>query len=74
VAFFPRVVDPAGRDEPGRCKTCEVAEACLRGDSGARLRLFEWAERMGNGGEASSSEAALLEVWRLPSRPDGETP
>ena len=24
---------------------CAVAEACLRGDSGARLRLFEWADR-----------------------------
>jgi superfamily I DNA/RNA helicase/RecB family exonuclease len=45
-AFFPRVVDPTGRKEPGRCKTCEVAEACLRHDSGARLRLFEWADRL----------------------------
>ncbi len=43
-AFFPRVVDTAGRNEPARCSWCAVAEACLRGDSGARLRLFEWTE------------------------------
>ncbi|HVG08389.1 MAG TPA: PD-(D/E)XK nuclease family protein [Thermoanaerobaculia bacterium] len=67
-AFFPRVVDPAGRGEPGRCKVCEVAEACVRGDSGARLRLFEWAEGMRNGGEPTPEEAALLQVWRLASK------
>lgn len=77
-SFFPRVVDPAGRDEPGRCKVCEVAEACIRGDSGARLRLFEWAERMRGSCEvpaasASLAEAALLEVWRLPDK-NRETP
>ncbi|HEX3552322.1 MAG TPA: PD-(D/E)XK nuclease family protein [Thermoanaerobaculia bacterium] len=44
-AFFPRVVEPSGREEPGRCGFCAVAEACLRGDSGARLRLFEWTVR-----------------------------
>jgi hypothetical protein len=67
-AFFPRVVDPAGRNEPGRCKVCEVAEACVRGDSGARLRLFEWAEGMRNGGEPTPEELALLQVWRLASK------
>jgi hypothetical protein len=61
-AFFPRVVDPAGRNEPGRCKVCEVAEACLRGDSGARLRLFEWAESQAG---STPAEEALLQVWRL---------
>jgi hypothetical protein len=73
-AFFPRVVDPAGRDEPGRCKVCEVAEACVRGDSGARLRLFEWAEGMQSssyqpGGEPTPEELALLQVWRLAGKP-----
>ncbi|HET9225842.1 MAG TPA: PD-(D/E)XK nuclease family protein [Thermoanaerobaculia bacterium] len=64
-AFFPRVVDPAGRGEPGRCKVCEVAEACMRGDSGARLRLFEWAELLDS---SDPQEAALLQVWRLPAK------
>ena len=63
--FFPRIVDPAGREEPGRCKRCEVAEACLRGDSGARLRLFEWSERRE---DLAPEEAALLEVWRLAAK------
>ncbi|HXU32283.1 MAG TPA: PD-(D/E)XK nuclease family protein, partial [Thermoanaerobaculia bacterium] len=44
-SFFPRLVDPAGQKEPRRCEYCEVAEACLRGDSGARRRLFEWSAR-----------------------------
>ncbi|HEX4960108.1 MAG TPA: PD-(D/E)XK nuclease family protein [Thermoanaerobaculia bacterium] len=68
-AFFPRVVEPNGRDEPGRCTFCSVAEACLRGDSGARLRLFEWAERVQ---EAGPAEEALLEVWRLWEKPGKE--
>ncbi len=66
-SFFPRIVDPAGQKEPGRCKYCEVAEACLRGDSGARLRLFEWSERREE--DAAPAEAALLEVWRLAAKP-----
>ncbi len=70
-SFFPRVVEPSGRQEPVRCKFCEVAEGCLRGDSGARRRLFEWSERAraaaaaaGDAGAADEA-AALLGVWRL---------
>ena len=62
-SFFPRLVEPDGRSEPGRCGFCTVAEACLRGDSGARQRLHEWT------GEEERSddfaEASLLRVWRL---------
>ena len=77
--FFPRVVDLAGRAEPGRCKFCDVAEACLRGDSGARGRLFEWAGRGGTGEDSGNpgdlGEAALLAVWRLPGAAgEGENP
>ena len=68
-AFFPRVVEPNGREEPGRCGFCAVAEACLRGDSGARLRLFEWTERAP---EPVPAEAALLRVWRLWEKPGQE--
>lgn len=70
-AFFPRVVDAAGRNEPARCAWCGVAEACLRGDSGARLRLFEWT---GNP-DPGPAQAALLRVWRLAAkqeRPEAE--
>lgn len=71
-AFFPRLVDPAGREEPLRCRSCEVSEACLRGDSGARLRLFEWADRLAAEEEFSSAEKALLRVWSLAGKPRNE--
>lgn len=61
--FFPRVVDTAGEKEPVRCSFCRVAEACLRGDSGARRRLHGWASEAGEGG--GEAERAVLGVWRL---------
>jgi hypothetical protein len=72
-AFFPRVVDAAGKEEPPRCKLCPVAEACLRGDSGARLRLFEWTvrarKRDPEDREApGADERALLAVWDLAAK------
>jgi RecB family exonuclease len=75
-AFFPRVVDPAGRREPPRCGFCAVAEACLRGDSGARRRLAAWAggdlrEEAAPDAELDAA-AALRAVWALPAGGDGE--
>jgi RecB family exonuclease len=67
-AFFPRVVDAAGRNEPVRCGYCGVAEACLRGDSGARLRLFEWTGREREPGGEGPAQEALLRVWRLAAK------
>ena len=67
--FFPRLVDPARGTEPGRCGWCDVREACLRRDSGARRRLAEWVGRHGEGGgepAADGAAAALLALWRLP--------
>ena len=69
--FVPRVVDPAGQKEPALCSWCAVAEACLRGDSGARRRLVDWtAARQAGGatGPGSAAESALLAVWRLPAK------
>jgi RecB family exonuclease len=60
-SFFPRLVEPDGRKEPGRCGFCAVAEACLRGDSGSRQRLSEWTA----GPPATLEEESLLRVWRL---------
>ncbi|HEX6202521.1 MAG TPA: PD-(D/E)XK nuclease family protein [Thermoanaerobaculia bacterium] len=69
--FFPRVVDPAGEKEPARCSFCRVAEACLRGDSGARRRLHRWASEAAAPG--SDAERAVLGVWRLHDpRAEGE--
>jgi hypothetical protein len=65
-SFFPRLTDPAGRKEPARCGWCELAEACLRGDSGARRRLTSWTAHAGAGPPPTlAAEAALLAVWQL---------
>ncbi|MFL6194454.1 MAG: PD-(D/E)XK nuclease family protein [Thermoanaerobaculia bacterium] len=61
-SFFPRLVELDGRKEPGRCGFCQVAEACLRHDSGSRQRLFDWTVRPDL---REAEEAALLRVWRL---------
>jgi hypothetical protein len=68
-AFFPRLVETNGRKEPGRCTYCAVAEACLRGDSGARQRLFEWTL---SSPVLVPAEEALMDVWRLWMREDDE--
>lgn len=66
-SFVPRVVDPAGRKEPIACSYCSVAQACVRGDSGARKRLVDWAERAREAHSERSAEQALLAVWDLPA-------
>jgi len=64
--FFPRLVSPDDQKEPRRCEFCEVAEACLRNDGSARLRLLEWAEgRREPDAERSETDEALLGVWDL---------
>lgn len=73
-AFFPRLVEPDRDEEPVLCRYCEVREACLRGDSGARRRLAAWAEARrqptldGPERRPGAAETALLGVWRLPSK------
>jgi hypothetical protein len=72
-SFFPRLVAPGGREEPKRCSFCTVAEACLRGDPGARRRLLAWAEtarETGAGGGATRDQpaAAFLAAWDLPAK------
>ncbi len=59
--FFPRLVDDKGK-EPQACAWCEVSEACLRGDSGARRRLQLWmgAQDGGDADEASARARALF--------------
>jgi hypothetical protein len=73
-SFFPRLIDAGGRDEPARCSYCRVAEACLRGDPGARRRLLDWTRRAAGveseadepGAETgAAASAALLTLWRL---------
>jgi hypothetical protein len=63
-SFAPRLVEPAGSREPALCSRCEVAEACLRGDSGARRRLAEWAKSEAPASEVRAARA-LRAVWDL---------
>jgi len=77
-AFFPRLVEPDRDQEPRRCAWCPVREACVRGDSGARRRLAEWATDRRQGTLEAGDEperdrrreaaSALLDVWTLGSR------
>lgn len=68
--FFPRIVVPQRDEEPIRCSYCEVRDACLRGDSGARRRLRNWVEsqetRFVSGGALEPHELTLLTLWNLP--------
>jgi hypothetical protein len=67
-SFFPRLVDPAGRKEPARCGYCNVAEACLRHDSGARGRLTRWSRHQDDAGEAPATMGVYQEggTWSAP--------
>lgn len=56
---FPRMEKPDG--SPGRaCDWCELSDACLRHDSGARRRLVQ--------GLDASEDELLHEMWQLPAR------
>ena len=68
--FFPRVTAPDDDKESRSCGGCAVREACVRGDSTARLRLRERARAL-----AATKDQTGLEgyaqadhgVWWLPA-------
>jgi hypothetical protein len=62
-AFPPRLRKPDRDEESDACRSCDVRAACVRGDSGARLRLGAWADAPRDG---SDLERAALALWRLP--------
>ncbi len=62
--FFPRLVAPDMDAEPRVCQYCKAAEACLRGDSGARGRLRDWAA---DHRARNAMETAFLDTWLLAS-------
>jgi hypothetical protein len=72
-SFLPRLIEPRGDREPRFCATCRVAEACLRGDSGARARLRDWIDARTSDPEGldaqrpdpTPAERSLLRVWQL---------
>ncbi len=62
--FVPRLVDDTRAAEPPRCGYCDVAEACLRGDSGARRRLVQFDTRARAQSDAERSALELLGLGR----------
>jgi hypothetical protein len=72
-SFFPRLLDEDREDEPRACLYCEVATACLRGDTTARRRMADWlaAREGGQGARTVGAERALLNLFRLGAN-DGE--
>jgi hypothetical protein len=60
-AFFPRMTKPDGEKPNAACQHCDVSQACLREDSGARRRLVALAR----GYERSSELDALRALWNL---------
>lgn len=63
-SFFPRLIESTGESEPRRCQSCQVKEACLRGDSGARRRLERWIGSREHA-RRDSAQGALLRLWKL---------
>jgi RecB family exonuclease len=61
-SFLPRLAKADGSGPPDPCDWCEVREACLQGDAGARARLVEWAKQ---GRAGADAEGAALALWRL---------
>lgn len=55
---FARMEKPDG-SRPPACDWCELSEACLRHDSGARRRLVE---------NLDQSDGLLFDVWSMPER------
>ena len=64
-AFFPRLVEPRKDREPPACRWCEVSEACLRGDSGARQRLRRWAMKRQSEAEPTGAVEPIATLWPL---------
>jgi RecB family exonuclease len=69
-SFFPRLLDAQGRKEPDQCGWCPFSEACLRGDTAARLALGRWLEgratpRRGGAGALQPAEEVLCAAWRI---------
>jgi hypothetical protein len=64
-ALFPRLVD-ADAQEPRACEWCELALACLRGESGHRARLLRVGRRAARAErEAEPMERAAADLYWL---------
>jgi RecB family exonuclease len=64
-SFPPRLRRHDRDEEPPACRGCEVKEACLRGDSGARARMARWMERLATETSSDAAEACAARIWQL---------
>ncbi len=68
-SFLPRLELPDGTDRDGPCRHCQLSEACVRGDTGARLRLRRWAADAADpAGAAALALEAARRVFQLAAR------
>jgi hypothetical protein len=74
--FFPRLFDASSGNENTACAYCDVAIACVRGDSGARLRLERGVEAIASADPESLDEPlrALRALWQLRERKASAAP
>ena len=65
--FFPRLLDAKLDKENPACAYCDVAIACVRGDSGQRLRLERGVRKIADAAPDSLDPPlrALRALWRL---------
>jgi PD-(D/E)XK nuclease superfamily len=67
--FPPRLLGRSTAREAKACAFCEVRDACLQGDSGARERLRRWIDRQSAlDRDARALEAPLRALWSLGPR------
>ncbi len=69
-SFVPRLVKPDSDEEAPVCERCEVAQACLQGDTGARRRLATWLAQPRPEAAAglAPAEQALIKAYQLGAR------
>ena len=74
-AFFPRLVEYDVHKENSSCAHCELAAACVRGDSGARQRFTALVQRTDDL-PPDSHEALVRRVFALqkPEQKPGKSP
>lgn len=69
VGSHPPRLEGTDGQEPRSCASCEVSEACVRGDSGIRERLVSGAQRsaetLRSGGTPLGPHQQLARLWYL---------
>lgn len=60
-AFFPRLLNANAQTANPACSHCEVAQACLRGDSAANRRLARFTQSS----HVDPDHVKAAELWRL---------